>query len=72
MGIENYYEEITESEANFLIDMYEAVSNIVREGRSVTLVGLAYELDVKPTELSDYLPQIILILDRVEEEYQVQ
>lgn len=72
MGIENYYEEITEGEANFLIDMYEAISNIVRDGRSVTMVGLAYELDIKPTELSDYLPQIILILDRVEEEYQVQ
>lgn len=72
MGIENYYEEITESEANFLIDMYEAISNIVRDGRPVTMVGLAFELDVKPTELSDYLPQIIHILDRVEEEYQVQ
>jgi hypothetical protein len=72
MGIENYYEEITEAEANFIIAMYQAISNIVRDGRPVTMVGLAFELDVKPTELSDYLPQIIHILDRVEEEYQVQ
>jgi hypothetical protein len=72
MGINDYYEEITESEANFLIDIYESVSSIVRSGRPVTLVGIAYKLNIKPTELADYLPQIVTILDKVEEEYEIR
>lgn len=72
MGINDYYEEITQAEADFLIDIYETVSRIVLAGRPVTLVGIAYDLKIKPTELSDYLPQIVTILDRVEQEYEIR
>ena len=72
MALYNYYEDITESEADFIIDLYKCISKLVRNGRPVTLVGLAYELGIRAIELSDYLPQIVLILDKVEEEYQVR
>lgn len=72
MRIDFSYEEITNDEADFIISMYEAVSRLVYQGNPVTLVGLAYELNIRPNELSDYLPQIISILDKVEEEYQIQ
>lgn len=72
MALNDYYEEITESEADFIIDLYETISILVRCGRPVTLVGIAHKLNIKPTELSDYLPQIVTILDKVEEEYQIQ
>jgi len=71
MGINDYYEEITQAEADFLIDVYQAVSKIIYSGRAVTLVGISYELNVKPTELSDYLPQIVTMCDKIEEEYEV-
>lgn len=72
MPTNDYYEQITEQEANFLIDLYEAVSDIVFAGRPVTLVGIAYILHVKPKELADYLPQITHILDKVEQQYKIQ
>lgn len=71
MFFENSYEEITNSEANILIDIYEAIDHMVRNHQSVTLVGLGYILDIKPSELSDYLPQIITILTKIEEKYSI-
>lgn len=66
------YEEITSEEADFIISLYEVISKFVQEQRAVTLVGLAYELDIRTDELSDYLMIITSILDKVEEEYQVR
>lgn len=66
------YEEITPEEADFIISLYEVISKFVQEQRAVTLVGLAYELDISTDELSDYLMIITSILDKVEEEYQVR
>jgi|TARA_R110000772_G_scaffold2978_2_gene10966 hypothetical protein len=72
MSINDYYEEITESEANFLIDLYEVVRDLVSRDIDVTLVRLAFELDTRPAELSDYLPQILVILNKVEEEFEIR
>jgi|TARA_B110000908_G_scaffold45388_1_gene55313 hypothetical protein len=72
MSINDYYEEITESEANFLIDLYEVVRDLVSRDIDVTLVRLAFELDTRPSELSDYLPQILVILNKVEEEFEIR
>lgn len=72
MPLDYTYEEITNDEADFIISLYEIISRLVREGRAVTLVGLAYELNIKTSELSDYLMLITSILDKVEEEYQIQ
>ncbi len=72
MSIEQYYEDLTEDEANFILDIYRVINNMVYDYRPVTLVGLGYELGVAPSELADYLPTIIQILNKVEEEYEVR
>jgi len=72
MSIENYYEDLTSDEADFILDLYSVIDRMVFNSRPVTLVGLGYELGVNPQELSDYLPTIIQILNKVEEEYEVR
>lgn len=72
MPLDRTYEELTNEEADFIILLYGAVSKLVRAGRNVTLVALGVELGLRPSELSDYLMEIILIQERVEEEYKVQ
>jgi|32_taG_2_1085360.scaffolds.fasta_scaffold85101_2 hypothetical protein len=72
MEIENYYEDLTNDEANFILDIYNAVERMVLDGRPVTLVGLGYDLGVRPDELADHLPTIIQILNKVEEEYEIR
>lgn len=62
------YEEITASEADFIIRIYEAVRNILESNGKVSLVRLGYELNVRPSELSDYLFQIVKIEEYVESE----
>ena len=71
MSLDNYYEDLTPDEADFILDIYEVIDRMVYNGYPVTLVGLGYELGVKPQELSDYLPTIIQILNKVEQEYEV-
>lgn len=72
MKIDLQYEEITPDEADFIISLYEAISELVRAGRPVTILGLSTILLVDTSELSDYLPQIVSILNKVEEEYQIR
>ena len=69
MFLEDSYEDITESEANFIIDIHKSIDGMVRNNIPVTLVRLGYELDIKPAELGDYLPVILNILNKVEEKY---
>ena len=72
MPFDRTYEELTNDEADFIISLYESVSELIRSGRPVTLVALGRILNVSTTELSDYLIEIVRIQDKVEEEYQVQ
>jgi hypothetical protein len=71
MFLEDSYEDITESEANLIIDIHESIDEMVRNNIPVTLVRLGYELNIKPAELGDYLPVILNILNKVEEKYSV-
>lgn len=63
------YEDITSDEADFIIDLYENIERLVRYNHPVTLVRLAHDLNLKPSELSDYLPIIITMLNKAEEQY---
>lgn len=72
MSINEYYEDITDSEANFLLELYDVIRKLVLLDIDVTLVRLGYELDTRPSELADYLPQILVILNRVEEEFEIR
>ncbi len=68
MKIDEPYNEITDSEADFIISLYETIRRLVLDENKITLVRLGYELDIKPSELSDYLFDIVRIVDRIEEE----
>ena len=72
MGINDFYEDITGSEADLIIELYEVIKKLVQEDQDVTLVRLGWELDIKPNELSDYLHIIIRILDSVEKEFEIR
>jgi hypothetical protein len=72
MRIDGSYEEITSAEADFIVDMYEVIKALVARDIDITLVRLAYELNVSTAELSDYLPTIVIMLTKVEEEFEVQ
>lgn len=67
MNLNEYYEEITSSEADFIIDLHRIIDYLVYHDVPVTLVRLGYELDITPSELSDYTSLILSILDKVEE-----
>ena len=71
MILEDSYEDITESEANLIIDIHKSIDEMVRNNIPVTLVRLGHELNIKPAELGDYLPVILKILNKVEEKYSV-
>jgi hypothetical protein len=72
MSTEGYYEDLTSDEADFILDIYRVIDRLVYDGRAVTLVALGYELGVNPQELSDYLPTILIILNKVEEQYEIR
>lgn len=69
MWTENYYEDLSADEADFILDIYRVIDSLVYYDQSVTLVRLGFELGVSPQELADYLPTIVTILTKVEEEY---
>lgn len=72
MLFEDYYEDLTEDEANIILDIYKVIDALVYYRQPVTLVRLGFELGLRPKELEDYLPIIVSILNKVEEEYEVQ
>jgi hypothetical protein len=72
MEINDHYEDITSSEADIIIDLYDTIKKLVQQDKDVTLVRLGWELNIKPSELSDYLYIIIQILDSVEKEFEVR
>jgi hypothetical protein len=65
---EEYYEMMSEQEANFIVDLYGAIKKRVDEGLNITLVGLSKDLKMRPSELADYLIDITRILNAIEEE----
>ena len=68
MAINDTYQEITSEEADFIITLYEIIRKLIVGGEKVTLVRLGYELNIKSEELSDYLFEIVRIVDSIEEE----
>ena len=72
MSLDKSYEELTNEEADFIILLYQVVSKLVRAGRNVTLVALGVELNIRPSELKDYLMEIIMIQEKIEEDLKIQ
>lgn len=68
MAFDGTYTEITTDEADFIISLYETIRRLINEHQKVTLVRLGYELNLQTNELSDYLFEIVRIVDHIEEE----
>ena len=52
------YEEITQMEVQFLLDLYEAIVTLVNNGDKVSLPRIAQIVKVRPAELMDYIHEI--------------
>ena len=63
---------MSEQEANFLVDLYNAIKKRVDNRENITLVGLGFDLKVRPSELADYLIDITRILNAIEEEKKIR
>lgn len=66
--MDEYYEILTKDEADFLIELYERIRYRIVNRIPVTLVGIAKEMKVRPSELADYLPEILAMLNSLEDE----
>ena len=56
---DNSYEEITDMETNFILELYEAVAGLVSRGEKVSLLRISKIVRVSPKELTDYLAEIV-------------
>ena len=52
------YEMITDMEANFLMELYDAIVTLVNSGSKVSLPRIADIVGVRPAELMDYIHEI--------------
>ena len=52
------YEQITDMETQFLLDLYDAVVTLVNNGDKVSLPRIAQIVRVRPAELMDYIHEI--------------
>ena len=68
--MDDYYEILSQDEADFLIELYEQIRVRVINRENVTLVGIARNMKVRPSELADYMPQILSMLTSLENEIQ--
>lgn len=68
--MDDYYEILSKDEADFLIELYEQIRVRVINREHVTLVGIARNMKVRPSELADYMPQILSMLTSLENEIQ--
>jgi hypothetical protein len=66
--MDNYYEILSQDEADFLIELYEQIRVRVINRENVTLVGIARNMKVRPSELADYMPEILSMLTSLENE----
>jgi hypothetical protein len=53
-----FYEEITDMETDFLLELYEAITVLIVNGDKVSLPNISRIVNVSPKELMDYLPEI--------------
>lgn len=63
---------MSEQEVDFLLDLHNAIKKRLDSGKDVTLVGLGFDLKVRPSELADYLMHITRIQNSIEEEKKIR
>ena len=55
---EHSYEMMTNMEADFLMQLYDAIVTLVHSGSKVSLPRIADVVGVRPAELMDYIHEI--------------
>ena len=55
---EQSYEQITNMEADFLMELYDAIVTLVNSSSKVSLPRIADIVGVRPAELMDYIHEI--------------
>ena len=61
-------EEITESDASFILDIYECVVKLTEAEKIVSLKSIGRMLKVSPEELYDFLPEILEMVNNLDAE----
>lgn len=56
--MQHSYEQITDMETQFLLDLYDAIVTLVNNGDKVSLPRIAQIVRVRPAELMDYIHEI--------------
>ena len=56
--MQHSYEQITDMETQFLLDLYDAIVTLVNNGDKVSLPRIAQIVKVRPAELMDYIHEI--------------
>lgn len=61
-------EEITESDASFILDIYDCVVKLTEAEKIVSLKSIGKMLKVSPEELYDFLPEILEMVNNLDAE----
>lgn len=61
-------EEITESDASFILDIYDCVVKLTKAEKIVSLKSIGKMLKVSPEELYDFLPEILEMVNNLDAE----
>ena len=61
-------EEITESDASFILDIYDCIVTLNKAEKIVSLKSISQMLRVSPEELYDFMPEILEMVKRTSEE----
>jgi hypothetical protein len=61
-------EEITESDASFILDIYDCIVSLNKAEKIVSLKSISKMLKVSPEELYDFMPEILEMVKRTSEE----
>ena len=61
-------EEISDIDADFIVEIYNAVVSLKNKKKPVTISSIAKVMKIRNTDLLDFLPEITQIVYRVEQE----
>ena len=61
-------EEISDIDADFIVEIYNAVVSLKNKKKPVTISSIAKVMKIRNIDLLDFLPEITQIVYRVEQE----
>ncbi len=61
-------EEISDIDADFIVEIYNAVVQLTKDKKPVTISTIANVMNIRNLDLLDFMPEITQIVYRVEQE----